>query len=718
MTQGSEPFTHSGRHAGDTVLSRFERWARDTPGAQAVAAGTESLTYGQLDARANQSARHLLDCGLPERAVVAVCSAPRAELVVLLLGILKAGAAYTVIAVDNPRTGQRQLAAARPFALLADAADEARLDDGGDLRVIRTGGPHAVATAGLSTDPPDRAPRGDAAAVLFTGSTDRRAVPLSHERLLAAHEGWARVAGPVPEDRHLITAAPDLTGFAAGWTRALCEGGALVLPEGPRWTPESLRRAVDAQRVTVLHTDPGTATQLLVRDREASLSRTLHRPDEGLRSLRMVTVAGDRLYLDEQAALLARLRPGARLLNVYGPTEAAGIGARFELPQLAAPLDGAEELSLIGTAFPGCRLDVRDGEIHLTVPGGGEPVPTGDLGVLRPDGLLEFRGRIRDRLTADGKAFDPHPVESAIRSHEAVGAALLAEVNGAGTGVNARPVLVAFLAPAAENDTWPPGSDLPDSGELRRHLAGRLPGAMMPGAVFRLPRMPRDRAGREQRAALPMPPGRAGGERSGPERGGGGGKYGGRYAGGGSGPDAAGWAGVIFFIAVGLVLVAGFTMILTLIFWPGSTDLTGVPNPYATLFFLLYMCECWAFAAGVWFLFAGRSRMRRRGRRGPRITAAAHLAIVYLLAAWWPQDNFYRLAAKQDWPQQAALVYAFNIPLMICAGIVAVYVSRPPLSVFDEDLDPALVAASVAASVPAQASASARDRARATDPAG
>ncbi|MCJ0869377.1 AMP-binding protein [Streptomyces sp. AP-93] len=728
MTQGSESFTHFGRRADDTVLSRFERWVRDTPGAHALAAGTGSLTYGQLDARANQSARHLLDSGLlPERAVVAVGSTPRAELLVLLLGILKAGAAYTVVDVENPRTGQRQLAAARPCVLLADAADQARLDDGGDLRVILLGAQQEAATGRLSTDPPDRAPRGDAAAVLFTGGADRRAVPLSQERLLAAHEGWARVVGPVPEDRHLITAAPDLTGFAAGWTRALCEGGTLVLPEGPRWTPASLRRAVDAERVTVLHTDPDTAAQLLVRDREASLSRTLRRPDEGLRSLRMVTVTGDRLYLDEQAALLARLRPGARLLNVYGPTEAAGVGARFELPQLAAPLDGPEELSLIGTAFPGCELDVRDGQIHLTVPGGGEPIPTGDLGVLRPDGLLEFRGRLRDRLTVEGKAFDPYPVESAIRGHEAVGAALLAEVKGAGTGVNARPMLVAFLAPAAEDDTWPPGSDLPDGGELRRHLAGRLPGAMMPSAVFRLPRIPRDRAGREQRAALPMPPGPAGEDRSG-----GGSKYGGAYARGDSGSNIAGWAGVIFFIAVGLVLVAGFTMLLTMILWPGSTDLSGVPNPYATLFFLLYLFECWAFAAGVWFLFAGRSRMRRHGRRGPRITAAAHLAIVYLLAAWWPQDNFYRLAAKQDWPQQAALVYAFNIPLMIAAGIVAVYASRPPLSAFDVEPDPdpdrasapapvpvpVSAPAPASASVPGQAQAPVRDGGPTRDPAG
>lgn len=177
MTQGSEPFTHSGPHTGDTVLSRFERWVRDTPGAQALAAGAGSLTYGQLDARANQVAHHLIGSGLPEHAVVAVGSTPRAELLVLLLGILKAGAAYTVVDVENPRTGQRQLAAARPSVLLADSADRARLDDGGDLRVIRLDAQQAAATSGLSTDPPDRTPRGNTAAVLFTGGADRRAVP-------------------------------------------------------------------------------------------------------------------------------------------------------------------------------------------------------------------------------------------------------------------------------------------------------------------------------------------------------------------------------------------------------------------------------------------------------------------------------------------------------------------------------------------------------------
>lgn len=677
MTQGSES-SHLGRPTTDTALHRFEQWARDAPQAPALIAGPDPLTYGQLDARANQLAHRLLEAGLPDHAVVAVGTAERAELVVAVLGVLKAGAAYAVIDVEDPAVGRRQLAAARPFALLTHAAHRARLDDGTDLRVIPLG-EEAAGTSGRPTDPPAGVPQGALAAVLFTEGPDRRAVPVGHDGLLAAHAGWVAVAGLTPRDRHLITAGPDLTTFAAGWTRALCTGGALVLPEGPRWTTEALRRTVEAERVTVLHTDPGTAARLLVLDRPAARpgpARAVHRPDEALRSLRMVTVTGDRLYLDEQSVLLACLRPGARLLNVYGPTESAGAGTWFELPQLPGPLDDPEEISLIGLPFPGRRVDLRDREILLALTEDGDAIPTGDLGTLRPDGLLAFGGRIRDRLTVDGHPLDPHPVESAMRSHAGIGAALLAEVQGRGTGKNARPVLVAYLAPPLDAGAGPPEADLPDSGRLRAHLAGRIPGARMPSAVIRLHRLPRDRAGREHRTAIPLPARSALGGQAGSS-----GKYGSKYGRGGE-STVAGWLGLSFFGCVGLLMVGFLAFILSKIFWPGSTDLAGVPNPYAFLFFILYMFEAWAFAAGLVFLFTGRSRMLR-GRRDPLVAKVAHLAIVYLLCAWWPQDNFYRLAAKQDWPKQAALVYTFNIPLMIAAGIVAFYVARRPVNELD-----------------------------------
>ncbi|MFI6146789.1 AMP-binding protein [Streptomyces sp. NPDC051109] len=689
MTQGStqgstqEPGSdRSGRTTAATVLHLFEQQARDNPRDHAVIAGAGSLTYGQLDVRANQLAHHLIDDGLPPGAVVAVATARRTEIVIALLAVLKAGGAYAVIDVEVPLTGQRQLASLTPYVLLTDAAHHARLDGSG-LRVIRLGA-EAAGISGRPTGAPERPEPGATAAVLFTGAASPRAVPVGHDRLLAAHKGWVEVIRSVPGDRHLITHGPDLTPFAAGWTRALCSGGALVLPERGPWTPEGIRRAVETEHVGVLHTDPVGAARLLMRAAAAPAgpgaasaggggARGRRESDPALRSLRLVSVTGDRLFLDEQDALQSRLRTGARLLNVYGLTEAAGAGTWFELPQLPGPLDDPEQLSLIGSPFPGCRADARDGQLRLTPPDGGDAIPTGDLVELRPDGLLEFRGRIRDRITTADGAFDPHAVEAVIRSHPDVGAVLVAEVP---EGANGARRLVAHVAPPADAPSWPPAVDLPDGGQLREHLAGKLPRARMPQSVIRLRTLPRTRAGQENREALPQPvltakPGRGGAAQ-------GSGKY---TAAGGGAPTPFGLVGcgIPFLIGTGLLF-----FVLSKIFWPGSTDLSGVPAPWAFLFFVLYLFEGAAFAAGLVFLFGGRALMLRHGPgRSPGFTTAAHLAVAYLLVAWWPQDNFYRLAAKHDWPVQAALVYVFNIPLMIAAVVIAFYVTRKPPSPFD-----------------------------------
>ncbi len=118
------------------------------------------------------------------------------------------------------------------------------------------------------------------------------------------------------------------------------------------------------------------------------------------------------------------------------------------------------------------------------------------------------------------------------------------------------------------------------------------------------------------------------------------------------------------------VAVAAFLLTDTL--WPRSTDLSGVPQPWASLFFVLYLCECLSFGLGVGFLLFGWRPLRAHGL-SPVLTAAVYLAIAWLLVAWWPQDNLYRLASKTDWPRQAALVYAFNISLMVAALVVAVF---------------------------------------------
>ncbi|RSS33498.1 hypothetical protein EF912_37435, partial [Streptomyces sp. WAC07061] len=359
------------------------------------------------------------------------------------------------------------------------------------------------------------------AAVLFTGAATPRPVPVGHALLLAAYEGWARTARLAPGDRHLFTAGPDTTPFAAGWTRALCSGGALVLPESAVWLAGHARRAVGKAQVSVVHTDPAGAAELLLAQDPPTpgIDPFRREPDPGLRSLRLLAVTGDRLYLDEHSALQDRLRPGARVLNVYALTEAAGTGAWFELPQLPRPLDGPERISLLGTPFPGCRVRVLDGRLTVDPPAGGEAIATGDLGVLRPDGLLEFGGRAGDLIESeDGTRIDPYPLESEIRAHDAVGSALVTRVPVTGGGHR----LVAYLTPPHGL----PAEVLPDTARLREHLSGKVPPGAVPRAVVRVRALPRTRAGREDRTQVPQPPlllapvagGRGGGKYGGSSR--------------------------------------------------------------------------------------------------------------------------------------------------------------------------------------------------------
>ncbi|MFG2292148.1 AMP-binding protein [Streptomyces sp. NPDC048603] len=661
----------------DSVLHRFEQWARDTPDAPAVATGGTVLTYGELDRRAARLAGRLRAERPPSGAVVAVGVPDPAEAVTAVIAALKAGVAYALVDPEAAVTAVRQLGALRPFVLVTDSRHWARLDSGRVQRVIRIdeepsadvssaadaparsradSRPGRAAAAGAMVSPrPSSYPwtvAWEAVAVMFTGGPEPRAVRIGRGKLLAALDAWIRIAGFGPGDRHLFTARPDVTAFAAGWPRALSTGGTLVAPGPALPVPAggALRHLVAAERVTVLHTDPGGL---------AALTGTGAAPPPELGTLRLVSVTGDRLHLDEQTAAQDVLPAGARLLNVYGTAETAGTGTWFELAQLDGPVADAARHSLLGKPFPGCGVDVREGEIHLRPPGGGDFVPTGDLGRYHPAGPLEFTGRAGDRFAFGHRQVDPYPIEALVREHPAIGGALVGAVTDSDGGQR----LIAYVTPSARTTARGPDGPprMPDDTELRDHLKGLLlPRGDIPATVVRLSELPRDRAGREDRTALPLPPGPAADDS--------GGKYGRAIAGGSNPSCAIGCAGfVLGFIALAL----------TNLIWPGSTDLSGVPGPWAFLFFVLYLFECLAFGVGVAFLFSARSRMLRSGRP-EALSRAAHLAIAYLLMAWWPQDNFYRLAAKTDWSRQAALVYTFNIPLMIAAAVVGVWAVHKP----------------------------------------
>ncbi|MFJ1913357.1 AMP-binding protein [Streptomyces sp. NPDC088147] len=616
---------------GGSIHQLFEERARLTPDHIAVVTDSDRIGYERLDAEAGRLAAYLAtNGGLPDSgSTVAICAQRPAEVLVAILAVLKAGHAYAVVDPGTPaRELHRLLGLAHAEAVITNTSLLPRVDDGRGRTAI------CLDTAAADIAQTEAAPRdaagrtsGGPAAVLFTAGTtgSRTAVATGHDRLLAAYAAWSQVYGLSPEDRLLVTAPPAAVEFTGGWIRALCSGATLVLSEGPVTAGR-----ITARRITVADMNPATAAALL---------------DEELPSLRLLAVGGAPLRLDEQLRLQGLLPAvGARVLSVYGTAEVAGCGTWFEPEQLPGPVAYPERAAYLGLPFPGGAAELRKGRIWLTPPEGGDAVPTGDIGRRQGEGPLEYRGRTADRVTIDGRTVDTYRVETALADHPHIQDVVITGDRGR-TGSR----LIAFVVPSA----GAPFGAAPEAASLRAGLTGLVPAGDVPAAVVRLKKLPLNAAGKVDRAELPLPPIPGAVRASGKS---------------GAGDDVN-EAAVAALVGVCSAFLAGA---LTGVIFPGATDLTGVPGPWNALFVLLYLAEWLAFGVGMGFLVAGRGVMLRRSEsRG--LTTAAHLAIVYLLVAWWPQDNLYRLTAKTDWPQQAALVYAFNVPLMIAALIVVIW---------------------------------------------
>ncbi|MEU5159971.1 AMP-binding protein [Streptomyces sp. NPDC020875] len=601
---------------GTTLHELFERGVR-AAGKDRTAVITDRvrLSYGQLDTRAARLARHLTETAeIGPGDLVAVRTLRAPDVVVAVLAVLRTGAAFTVVSPSGREPAE--LADAR--AVISHRVHSGRLTSTLARPLILLDGDSAAIDA--RPDTPLDAPSGTDAALLFTAGTTGapRAVPVPHARLTAAYAAWSEVFRLGTDDRVLVTAAPDTAAFTAALVRVLGAGATLVLGAGEPYT--------------VADTDPVTA---------GFLTSAPGGPQDGLR---LLVVGGERIRLADHVALERRLTPGTRLIGLYGPAEVAGCGTWFETAQLTGPVREPAGHAYLGRPFTGVTVELRGKRIWLTPPDGGDAIPTGDQGRRDGEGPLEFLGRTADRFKVGGRTVDPYRVEAALVTHPAIRDVLVAPGASAGD----RPV--AHVVPE-------PGY-VPDEPLVRAHLAKTVHSAETPAVVVRIAALPRTAAGRLDRGALTRPVATRPGPRPG------------RVVSSGKGAPLTREETLRTVAAPAMLIALVLSISLTNVLWPGSTDLSIVPDPWAWYFRGLYIAEHLAFVAGVGFLIAGRTLMPRDAAPG-WLTTLAHLAIVYLLASWWPQDNFYRLAAKQDWERQAALVYAFNIPLMLAAAVVA-----------------------------------------------
>ncbi|USQ85070.1 amino acid adenylation domain-containing protein [Streptomyces phaeoluteigriseus] len=485
-----------------TLVGPIEAQAVRTPDATALVYGDTHLTYAELDARANRLAHHLQGLGAGPGTVVAV-SVPRSvELIVSLLAVLKAGAAYLPLDPDYPAPRlEFMLQDAAPVCAVADRAD--RIPEGTATPVVVLAGLDVRARPAVN---PARAltPAHPAYVIYTSGSTGRpKGVVVPHSAIDNRLRWMQHAYGLTAADRVLqkTPSSFDVSVWEFFWP--LREGATLVVAEpGAHKDPDRLARLIREQAVTTCHFVP------------SMLQVFLTAPDAGgcRDALRRVFCSGEALPR-ETANALGRTLPGVELHNLYGPTEAAvdvshhpcAPGGSGPVP-IGRPVWNTR-LYVLDAALQPCPPGIpgelflagrqlADGYLNrpeLTAsrfvddpfgPPGSRMYRTGDLARWTPDGEVEYLGRTDHQVKLRGQRIELGEIEAALTARPGVaGACALVHEDR----------LVGYVTGDA------------DPVAVRAALARELPEHMVPAAVVALAEFPLSPSGKLDRGALPAP---------------------------------------------------------------------------------------------------------------------------------------------------------------------------------------------------------------------
>ncbi|MFD5095498.1 non-ribosomal peptide synthase/polyketide synthase [Amycolatopsis thailandensis] len=483
-----------------TLAGAFAEQVRKTPSATAVVFDDTELSYADLDDRAERLARRLRSLGAGPDGIVAVAVPRSAELMVALLAVLKAGAAYLPIDLDYPAERlEFMLADSGARLVLSEPGTASRIPSVAGLTQVSVTGESAVEDVQGVPAGPD-----DAAYLIYTsGSTGRpKGVAVSH-RAIVNRLAWMQHEYRLTASDRVLQKTPssfDVSVWEFFW--ALCEGATVVLaePDGHR-DPAYLARLIREREITTLHFVPSMLAAFLGSEPA---------PDD-LGSLRRVFSSGEALTGETVARW--RSLTGVPLHNLYGPTEAAVDVTFFDTAAAEAggvPI-GRPVWNTRTHVLDACLRPVPDGvagELYLAGvqlargyhgrPGltaerfvadpFGEPgqrlYRTGDLVRRRADGEIEYLGRTDRQVKIRGNRIELGEIEAVLAAQPEVTAAAVVAKDGA---------LVGYVAGGA------------DLERLRAAVSEALPAPMVPSSFVVLDEFPLTPSGKLDVRALPAP---------------------------------------------------------------------------------------------------------------------------------------------------------------------------------------------------------------------
>lgn len=492
-----------------TLPELFENQVTRTPHNVAVIAGQESITYAELNERANRLAHYLIRAGAGPESLVGIALSRSMQMIIAVLAVAKAGAAYLPLDPEYPR--QRLdflLSDAEPIFVLTSSALSTRIPK--QAKVICVDATDAKGAVEQSpTNNPDNFTRivpllaEHPAYVIYTsGSTGTpKAVAVTHVGIPSLARTQTERIKVTQHSRVLQFASLNFDASLWEILMAFTTGAALVLLQDQRNGVE-LRDALVSQKIT------HAVLPLVVLD---SLEGFTNLP------LECVINAGEAL----PASVAARWSPGRQMINAYGPTETT------VCITISERLSGHEEPP-IGMPVHNARIYVLDGYLDLVPVGitgelyvagpslargylhrpeitaerfipdpfgrsGARMYRTGDLARWRADGNLDFIGRADQQVKVRGFRIELGEIETALRMLPEVGqAAVIARDD-----IRSSKTIVAYITPAS--------GAVVDPATLRSTLSERLPDYMVPADFVILDAFPLTPSGKLDRKALPEP---------------------------------------------------------------------------------------------------------------------------------------------------------------------------------------------------------------------